>query len=543
MSKSAELYARQQQLLKTKKKPLVEGLVDAGVVQRMLDSDVDKSNIKPFSFISTIIENEEISVQEVYGLLDSIRGRFHKERFDEITARLNSDVLYAIAVPFGLGKFLAVYDKTGGNVDTVHNVRNGVYATEKERLAFENRGEYDKDKVHKHKNYIEKNKEGSNLKKTEGLCDIYSVTRSKIGKNEQSNLDHKIAGKTNHDDAGRVLAEKTTEDVANISENLGHTRETINKSKGAKKPGEFASWLEKNSESRKNRISELNKKSHLSDKEKTELNKLLQLEDADPSKIREEGKKAQNSIDEKVNEYYKEQKFIKNAVKTSVSEGFKMGWQQAVGIVIVELFSNIILEIKAISKEGFDKEKWIDELSFRFKRIAKNVLKKWKDALNAFKDGAISGFISNIITTLINIIATTAKRTVRIIREGIFSLYRAIKALAFPPETMTFFDAAHEAMKLIFAGGIVVGGVLLEEVIEKLVLSVPLLVSISSILVAVIVGSLTAIAMAVMAYVWDKIDLFGAIKHKQDEFVLKQLDIATESSSKSISNLLDNFSY
>ncbi|QJX02080.1 hypothetical protein HML84_07800 [Alcanivorax sp. IO_7] len=53
------------------------------------------------------------------------------------------------------------------------------------------------------------------------------------------------------------------------------------------------------------------------------------------------------------------------------------------------------------------------------------------------------------------------------------SLIKAIKVLLFPPENMTFSEVMHEAAKLVFSGGVVVGGVLLEEAVEKMLAGFP----------------------------------------------------------------------
>lgn len=53
----------------------------------------------------------------------------------------------------------------GGNVDTIHNAKKGIYATQKERERYENRGEYDSDTYHKDSKFIKINKEQSELKK------------------------------------------------------------------------------------------------------------------------------------------------------------------------------------------------------------------------------------------------------------------------------------------------------------------------------------------------------------------------------------------
>ena len=55
------------------------------------------------------------------------------EKFDW-TEELHQTMVKSLATSFGLD-FLLLNDRKGGDVDTIHNVRNGIYATEPERKA------------------------------------------------------------------------------------------------------------------------------------------------------------------------------------------------------------------------------------------------------------------------------------------------------------------------------------------------------------------------------------------------------------------------
>jgi hypothetical protein len=139
---------------------------------------------------------------------------------------------------------------------------------------------------------------------------------------------------------------------------------------------------------------------------------------------------------------------------------------------------------------------------------------------------------------------TTAKRFVRMIREGVFSLLKALKLILFPPADMSFTETMHEAMKLIAAGGVVIAGVALEEVIEKLILGVPFLAPFAPVVTAVIVGSLTALALSLVAYLIDKMDILGVIKAQEARFILDNLDKDIDEKLKrceSISEEVDGF--
>jgi hypothetical protein len=65
---------------------------------------------------------------------------------------LHETVVKSLATSFGLD-FLLLKDQDGGDVNTIQNVRKGIYATEEERTRYENRAAYDPDVYHQHANY------------------------------------------------------------------------------------------------------------------------------------------------------------------------------------------------------------------------------------------------------------------------------------------------------------------------------------------------------------------------------------------------------
>ena len=110
------------------------------------------------------------------------------------------------------------------------------------------------------------------------------------------------------------------------------------------------------------------------------------------------------------------------------------------------------------------------------------------------------------------------------IREGVMSLVHAVKIMTFPPEDMKFSEVMHEATKLVFAGGVVVAGVLLEEAVEKVLAGFPVLATVAPMMTAAIVGSLTAVAAALVVYLVDRMDVFNAVKVQEQGFVADKLD-------------------
>ena len=376
-----------------------------------------------------------VSNEEAEEFLEKFKKDFTQEKFDKLIVDIKNTTIQSIVVPFGLGKFISAYDKTGGNVDTVSNARQDIYATDKEKKAHEDRGEFDSDKYHKDELYKQRNKEVSEARERGEATDY--MTGGKIGLNDKYDLDHVISAKEVHDDPGRVLAEIDGPDLANKKENLKPTNPTLNRSKKADTATEFSEKIKE----RTKELDKLKSKENLTDKEMKEIEKLETLNKVDHEELKRIDKEIRDEYNKEINiKYYASKKFAFNTIATSGIEAGKMGLQQALGAVVVELLAACMDEAMDIYTNGFyggfDEKKFMSVLIQRLEKIGKRIMDKWQDFLISFKDGAIAGFISNLTTTFINIFATTAKRLVSIIREGIFSLYRAIKMLMFPTEGM-----------------------------------------------------------------------------------------------------------
>jgi len=502
-----ERFQKRKKLQAKFKNTIIEDKVDDKLVQEFLASEVDKQSVN-----EVFARNEEIynfkvdlavSNTEAKAFLEQFRHEFNQAKFQQLVSDCKKDIINSIVTPFGLGKIVAAYDKAGGNVDTIHNVRDGVYATQKAKDAYDNRGEYNTHEYHQHNKYIEVNRKNSELKK-QGKLDDY-MTGKKIDPHGKSDLDHVVSAKEIHDDAGRILAGIDGTDLANRETNLKATSRTNNRSKKADTIDEFLKRKDKNLK----KLDVLKSKKNLSLQEQNELRKLEELSQIDNEKAKQVDKKARDAYENEVSKtYYTSKEFAQDTIKTGVSEGAKMGLQQAMGLVIVEFFGALFDEILDIYhhgfSNGFDNDKFFNILKERLKRIAQKLQEKWKDVAIAFKDGALSGFISNLVTTMINMFVTTAKRVVRIIREGLFSLFRAVKLLLFPPEGMTYEEAMHEAKKLLATGIIISLGVLAEEYIDKIVRTTVVLEPFADTLTAVFVGAITGLTVTMVVYYIDK---------------------------------------
>jgi hypothetical protein len=167
-----------------------------------------------------------------------------------------------------------------------------------------------------------------------------------------------------------------------------------------------------------------------------------------------------------------------------------------------------------------------EDLKERLERVVKRITSKWKEALAQGFSGFVSGIFSNIVTVVINAVVSTAKNVVRLIREGFFSIVKAVKMLINPPQGMTKAQAFDEAGKIIIAALAVSLGILMEEALDKyppaqLIKSIPV---IGELLYSTLFGFLTGLVTALGLWGWDKLDLFGVKEHSRHEFVMEVLN-------------------
>lgn len=246
--------------------------------------------------------------------LESLQTQLPKEQSQKLFEQCAQNALDAVIGHFGLAA--AVLDsKDGGNVNTTHNVRQGIYASEKERQAYENRGEYNSAHYHTDENYKAINKAQGELKEQGQLKDY--MTGEKLAPNAKTDLDHKVSAKEIHDDRARVLAEKDGAQLANTWDNLAMTDATLNRSKKAMTADEFIAHKERS-------LAELNKISQtraLTDKEKERKAKFESIND---DKLRADYAKSKKNIDKQIDkDYYTSTKPYKEAVITGAKDAGK----------------------------------------------------------------------------------------------------------------------------------------------------------------------------------------------------------------------------
>ena len=364
----------------------------------------------------------------------------------------------SLITSFGLDFLIA--DQHGGDVDTIHNVRKiGIdplmtYKNPSNKTDYDNRGEYSHKDVEgtyigtdgqQHRTNFQKMKSEARKAyrddpKNNTVLDAYTNKQLHfLGKsksrptNKTAELDHVKSSKETHEDRGRVLAGAGTREMADAPTNLQWTNEHLNKSMGKKPIEEY-------------------------------IAEHPELPDADKKRMREADKKARYAYEKTLfNKYYGSKKFKKDLTVAAAKSGLKMGAKHALGFVFTEIWFGIRGELKKIKEDNLDK--MLAAITKGIKKGYKNAKSKYKKIISKFLHGGISGVLSNFITSLCNIFFTTAKNTVRIIRQVFPSIIEAGKIIFINPDNLSFNERMKAALKVLATGASLIAGLFVNEAI------------------------------------------------------------------------------
>lgn len=490
--------------------------VDENSLEKLQNSSIDYEKIN--SSYMLIEQNYginydlNISKEEAREFLEQFQKNFNQDRFDKLIKDCQKNIITSIVTPFGLGRFVSIYDKVGGNVTTTYNFEKGITATSEDQDRYNEWQNTLNNTVNRtlHDEVKDKWKENTYKSMSNGEIVTDGYTGKILGEKNNNRIDKDVSihGEhitsvseivkdfKNHLFANGNTAEKRNEDRANLSGNENNLTLIEGGMNSSKNDNDLNEWA--NSKVSKQHAEETGNP-EMTNKEYYELNESL---------IEKEYKKSKNFIrNEQIKKQIKKQG--KEVVSTGITEGLKMGLQQAIGLIMTEFFTAIFDEIIDIYNNGFynnsiSDERILNVLKERCYRIGKRLLSRWKDVAIAFKDGLISGFISNLITVFANSMHTTFKRLNRIIREGIYSILKAIKIVLYPPENISTDEVFHEAKKIIASGIVISLGIIAEEYVSKLIDATPMLKPFDEIITSIFIGTITGLSVTYVVYYLDK---------------------------------------
>ena len=216
-----------------------------------------------------------------------------------------------------------------------------------------------------------------------------------------------------------------------------------------------------------------------------------------------------------------------------------MGIKQALGLLTTEFINIIFSEIKLMTREGisFDLNS-LELLKIRSMRHINKLKENLPGILvESLKEG-VSGFLSNLLTFIINNFISTAKRIVTIIRESLLGIYQAFKILFFPPQGMTKQEIWSNVIKFLSSAVITAITLTFTEAITTfLKTSIPILAPIAELIASVFIGIISGLGCALVAYAIDS--LLDKLSNRHDENMINILMENAQERNKLANNLIE----
>ncbi len=314
--------------------------------------------------------------------------------YDTIFSQYEEVVVQALVTSFGLD-FL-IQDRYGGDVDTVHNVRQigkdseMTYKNQKNATDYASRGKYNSKEYHskcrngEKTNYAKKKHDKRDEYHNNGNKDFGDdYTGSKnlglLGKsknapaNRNAELDHIIEAKAVHDDPGRVLAGLDGAKLADAKENFAWTNKSLNASMGSWAYQQMSKWEKDCAKAKKTGTPP-------PPKPDVDMEAYIvahpDIDETTKKNMREHYRKAKRAYDAKVSRvYYTSKKFWKDTSVATAKLGISMGLRQALGLVFTEIWFTVKDAIIESTKYG---KSLFESIAKAVKQALKNAKKKFR---------------------------------------------------------------------------------------------------------------------------------------------------------------------
>ncbi|MFP9128861.1 hypothetical protein [Niallia sp. BSM11] len=403
----------------------------------------------------------------------------------ELLEQYKEIIITTLIQQFGLDKLQKFKD--GGNVTTLHNARLGTFANVEDEKRFNT--SYNKKT---RKQIYEKDFALNRKKEFQNNSHIHDgYTNKELKKDGRAHKDHIISAASIHknDEARLYMTDEKRGAMATNKKNLTWADGSMNQSKGEH---DLMRWMETTS----------SKHPGIKNKDRFDIDEHLAKEKYEDAK-----KYVDKSIKNAKKEYYK-----KNIKETGIRQGKQLAKRQAIGIFLYELQDAFILEMKTYFLQ-YKTYETKDAKIEAFKVACHNVKKRALSFQSLNKifigstEGFIGGFLSNLITVLINTFTRTSKNIVRIITEGSNSLVQALRMILFPSENMSRKQAIYEGSKIVVAAVINSVGVIVTEALINYLQTVIPLAPFASLIGGILGGLLTGILSVTVIYAMDHFGL------------------------------------
>lgn len=454
-------------------------------LQEQLDFEISE-----FEFIKK--EKEKIGSPEALG--ETIKGVIWEQVMNQVAIVAGEDFIKENG-----GMTLDLRDEA--HIQTTENFENGKIAKHNTEIDYQERFDEWQSNFQKNEDgSIKTDRTGKKILTKESR-DYYDEGREKGSKTVHKDHTISVGEITRDSEAATHMSKEEKKKFANSEKNLNDLDASANMSKGDKKMDE---WLdsERNGEKPAERF-------NLNEEELREKDKIAREE---YEKKKAEGKK----------------KSIEAGKKSQREEAFRIGGKAlrtAIVSLLAELLKNIISKLVKWFRSG--------------KRNFKTLVKYIKEAISLFLDkikthivNAGSGVITTIASSIFGPIVGIFKKLWMILKKGWKSLKEAFNFMRNPENRKKPIGVILlEVGKIVIASLSAIGAIVLGEVIEKalmtvpfLVIEIPLLGSLANILGIFIGASISGIIGAIaINYIQKKLE-----KKLKNEATIKQIEKGNE---------------
>jgi hypothetical protein len=430
---------------------------------------------------------------EVEQLLHEINAAPRELQYSDFINAFQKMMIDQLIGPFGLSQAM-FDDRDGGAITTVKNFEDGIVANDADRERHENWMNAQKevfDATDYNKQHPAERKTA--FKKEEKIFDEY--TNAELPKDGRAVRDHIVSAheieKSSRGHLSQTREERVT--TANQPENKAWTSKSLNSSKGDL---DFLDWAELPSR-----------------KDPTKTNR--ESFGGDERLMAEKYKRARHAVDTEQKDAVFEKQMSELVTEGAISAG-KLAVRQVLGLLLKDLIEGLVQDVRHLMRVGIDDMKALAEMvQARIRRTYEKVCVKWSEYLKEGVSAGLSGFLSNLVTLIINAVITTVKNVVRIIREAVLSIVRAIKVVVAPPSGINGEEKTIEALKILSSSVAACVGIALEEMIAKAMQSVPLLAPFATTVAPIIAGIVSGTMTLLTVLAFDRLRNNMAFRNKQ----------------------------
>lgn len=425
--------------------------------------------------------------------------------FSDIWGEYERVILHSLITSFGLD-FL-VHDQRGGDVDTVHGVREtGKFKNPTYAQKYDERGKYSSHDYHADSSYRKMpaearrqfNKTGTPIADTYVHGNLLYFNKG-VGPWRRASLDHVISAHEIHNDPVRMLTNLDGISLANDPENLRYTSLSLNTKMSDMTIDEFILWCDEHP-----------------DKVNWNGEKGATLPDEVKQRLREEDARAREHYEARIaKSYYTSSQFYADAVAAAGKRGLEMGARQALGFVFLEIYYSCKNELEVVSP-GSDFKECFEAITRGIPKGLDNARLRYKDLMSQFAQGFWAGTLASLTTTLCNIFFTTEKNMVRYIRQGYAAVVQAGNVLLINPDDLMLGDQLKMTAVILGSGASVIAGTYVGDLMAKTpIASVPEVGPTVTKFVSVLVSGLLSCTMLILL---DRSELVNTLIGKMNQY-------------------------